>query len=155
MRFILASLLIFSFVVFAANSAHACLCLPLKPRKALKEAKAVFIGKAVEVKRSEQKFTEFIVKFEVERYWKNVPGPYVTVVTAMPGGGSCGLRVVEGKSYLIFAYGEGRIETSICSARAVENATEELKKLGKGKAVEVIPPPPSPPSNNAMQPTAK
>ena len=140
MRRILAALLLFSFVVLAAESAYACLCLPFKPRKALKEAKAAFVGKVVEVKRSEQRFTEVFVKFEVERYWKNVPGPYVTVVTTMPGGGSCGLHVKEGTSYLIFAYGAERLETSICSARAVEHAAEELRQLGKGRMVEKVPP---------------
>lgn len=124
MKHLRAALLLLGFFALASYPAYACLCLPLKPRKELKEAKSVFIGKVVGLKLDEENFGEVSVKFEVERYWKNVPGPYVWVVTNRPGPGSCGLHVVEGESYLIFAYGDKRLETSLCSARAVERATE-------------------------------
>jgi hypothetical protein len=74
------------------------------------------------------------VKFRVEKYWKGVLTTEMIVVTGR-GGGDCGYRFEVGARYLIFAYGgDTKLETNICQrTKGLEEATEDLKLLGKGK----------------------
>lgn len=125
-------------LLFGAQHAYPCSCLPRSPDKKLKESEAVFVGEAIAVSKDFQKRT-MAVKFKVERYWKGVTYPEVIVISSLPGGGSCGLPVEVGGKFLIYASRSKQLETSICSSRRIGVAADELKKLGKGKVLKTKP----------------
>jgi hypothetical protein len=134
-------ILVGGWAIFVPIVASACTCdLPspgktLKPQvvEARKQSRPVFSGEVVEVIADPQ-VPYLKVKFRVEKYWKGVLTTEMIVVTGR-GGGDCGYRFEVGARYLIFAYGgDAKLETNICQrTKGLEEATEDLKLLGKGK----------------------
>jgi hypothetical protein len=136
MRNLFRTILVFAFVGFSASAVYPCSCEFAKPSKKLREAKAVFVGEVLEIRRNEKdKFADVAIRFKVERRWKGAKDLEITVVSARGICCTCGLPVTVGTKYLIYAYEteEGQIETSLCSSMPLERATEELTELGKGK----------------------
>ena len=128
--------MLFAFVALSASAVYPCSCEFAKPRKKLREAKAVFVGEVLEIGRNEKdKFADVAIKFKVETRWKGAKEPNITIVSARGICCTCGLPVSAGTKYLIYAYEteEGQLETSLCSSMPLERATEELTALGKGK----------------------
>jgi len=131
----IACLLLVGLVV---RSAAACSCAPPPPPKqALEAAVAVFSGKVVEIKPGDQPFAPKQVTFEVNRSFKGVDGGRVSVTTAADSA-MCGYAFQQGKSYLVYCYGEKKsLSTNICTrTRNIETAGEDLKELGEGKKPE-------------------
>ena len=71
--------------------------------------------------------------FQVDRAWKGVSEDTVTVRTSTQGA-ACGYFFNEGKSYLVYAFGdEHSLSTGSCSNVAViEAAGERIAFLGEG-----------------------
>ena len=141
MKRLLRTTSLISFVMFAATIVYPCTCEIMKPSKKLKEARAVFIGEVVEIGHNDKsRWATVAVKFKVEKYWKGVKEPYITVVTAPGICCTCGLKVEAGTRYLIYAFDleDGQIETSLCTSAPVDSelSIEELKVLGKGKLLK-------------------
>lgn len=113
---------------------QACSCgEPPGPKAALESAAAVFAG---EVEQIELDFTRdgypaaYLVTFRVERQWKGEDSSRAIVETGL-GGGDCGFRFARGKKYLVYAFGQSRLGTGICSrTRALADATEDFAALG-------------------------
>jgi 2-phosphoglycerate kinase len=110
--------------------------LPRSVTKKLRESEAVFVGEVVAISIDAQKRT-MAIKFRVERHWKGVTSPDMIVITSVPGPGSCGLSVEVGSKFLIYASRSKQLETSLCSSRRIEAASDEMKKLGKGKTLKI------------------
>lgn len=122
----------------------ACTCeLPrpgITPKQVVAQArdkaKAVFVGKVIELIENPQVFY-VEVKFKVEGSWKQVSTNQLVLRTGR-GGGDCGYRFEIGERYLVYAYGSDAmtLETNICQrTRKLADAGEDLKLLGKSKVV--------------------
>ena len=141
MRNLFRASLLFCLMIFATSVVYPCSCDFMKPQKKLKEARAVFIGEVVEIGSNDKdKMLSVSIKFKVERYWKGIKEPYITVISAPGICCTCGLAVKVGAKYLIYAFDfeNGQIETSLCTSAALESerSTEELKVLGKSKVLK-------------------
>jgi len=101
-------------------------------REKYRASEAVFVGEVVAVSGDAEKRT-MAIKFKVEEYWKGVTYPDMIVVSPLPKADSCGLAVEVGGKYLVYAWRDGQLQTSVCSSLSLEHAADELKKLGKGK----------------------
>lgn len=125
-------------LVLGARQAAACSCAPVvAPDKALVQAAAVFLGKAVKVESpsSQPIGGEVHVKFQVDRFWKGVASRDVVVGT-WSNGAMCGYGFQEGENYLVYAHidSQGRLQTSLCSRTRLEaDADEDLSVLGEGQ----------------------
>jgi len=137
-RNLIRTVLLFTFVALTASAVYPCQCEIMKPSKKLRKAKVVFVGEVVEIGRNDKsQWATVSVKFKVERYWKGKKEQYVTVVGAPSAAGACGLPVKLGEKYLIYAFKtEGQLETSFCVSRTLENATEDLTIIGRGKELK-------------------
>jgi hypothetical protein len=146
------------FMPLTAAVAYPCSCDFMKPKKKLKEARAVFVGEVVGIGHNDKdREANVAVRFKVERYWKGVKEPHITVVTAPGICCTCGLKVQVGVKYLIYAFPleNGQVETSLCDSAPAESerSIEELRVLGKGKVLKSAQSPSRPPPNNGMHPT--
>jgi len=139
-RFIIALAIVFSAVVFgfssnfqkaesAANFNLRCASLPVQA--AYRQSKAVFVGEVIgEEKNGDTKS----FNFKVERYWKGKSAKKIKIDVYETSRYQAFFK--KGEKYLIYADAdeEGKLRVSRCSrSRDVENAEEDLQKLGKGK----------------------
>jgi hypothetical protein len=135
-----------------ASSVYACECAGRgSPRKELRQAGAVFTGEIVQVVPVEHS-TRYLIKFKVEKFWKGVGGEFITVTSL---GGLCGIPFSVGEGWLVYAYDKDLWTDNCSRTKRVENASEDLRALGRGKrpkiksnGVGAVPP------NNGMHPTA-
>jgi hypothetical protein len=133
--------MLLSLMALATTTAHPCTCIFLKPKKKLKEARAVFIGEIVEIGHNDKdKLESVVVRFKVDKYWKGIKEPIISIVTEPYVCCTCGLNVQVGVRYLIYAFAlkNGQLETSLCASAPVESkrSIEELKVIGKGKLLK-------------------
>jgi hypothetical protein len=107
-------------------------CAMLSFEAAYRESEAVFIG---EVLSSEKKGDDKVFKFKVEKYWKGKDAKNLEVSVYESTRYQAWFET--GKKYLVFAYDEdGTLhDTARCSrSKDLENASEDLTKLGEGKS---------------------
>lgn len=120
-----------------AAPASACSCaMPKPPEEALRDATAVFSGRAVRIERpvfSPSSLDPVSVAIGVDRWWKGPGTARVTVKTAREGA-SCGYGFIEGREYLVYAYGDGNdLGVSACSrTKPLVSAGEDIAALGRG-----------------------
>jgi hypothetical protein len=93
-----------------AASAYSCSCADPSPREKFRAAKAVFVGKIIDVKPSAEKkgdlqyFPE-VVKFSVEKQWKGARKSEIIVLASYDWIGMCGdLELIVGEQYLVYAH---------------------------------------------------
>lgn len=136
-------LLLFSLalITIGSNDGLACSCvlpLPAIPleqqvREARKQANAVFVGNVLAVNEDQDKFV-MVVKFQIERSWKQIRAQEIVITTGR-GHGDCGFPFTVGMKYLVYAYSadDGKFSTGICSRtkKVSENETQEIKLLGR------------------------
>ena len=131
-------------LLLARVEGFACTCalpFPNSPlqkqvRVALRESRAVFSGKVLEVTEDPQTL-HVAVRLRVERVWKGSPREVVRIFTGR-GGGDCGYQFEVGQSYLVYAYKwrETELGTNICQRTAkLSEASGDLRVLGRGKGV--------------------
>ncbi len=125
---------------FGVESILACTCLPNQSAtQELKRATAVFSGKVIEVRKHRQSADPFATVeavFEVERSWKGVDQKSISIFTSSRSI-SCGYGFKEGRSYLVYAHGDGKgLYTGLCSrTKRLKNARDDLKELDQAKGV--------------------
>lgn len=112
-----------------------------KVKDAKKGASAVFVGKLVrltEPKKPDGSLTgEVIAEFEVDRAWKGVRSSKITVYTTNICC-ICGFPFHEGATYLVYAAGEKKLYTNICTRTVsigVGSKSEDEEHLGKAIVV--------------------
>lgn len=115
----------------------ACSCAPPpEPKKALEQAKAVFLAEVVKIETEGQERT---VKLKVERWWKGGDAGEITVSTAKSSA-ACGYGFEEKKKYLVYASEQAKdkpLHVSLCSRTRTDKEAEksgDFKELGAGKA---------------------
>ena len=129
-------------LVLSSVDALACTCeLPLrnltlkqKVNEARKKSKALFAGQVLEVTANAD-VQSVVVRFKVQRSWKNLPAKEVSIVTGR-GGGDCGYAFSVGETYLVYAYSiaSKSLGTNICQRTAkITDVREDLEILGKGR----------------------
>lgn len=141
----LSVFLVFSVAAsFSFNEAHACSCMvPESPEIEMEKFQAVFSGKVTEIEEthpSEPLFSSLdpvLVTFDIDRIWKGLDEKNQTVtVTTSASSASCGFYFQEHVEYVVYAYqhdADSKLEVSLCSrTNTVENAAEDLEKLGEG-----------------------
>lgn len=116
----------------AAEAAHACSCAPLPgPKEAAEGADAVFTATvtSIEVHQINRK-----VHLRVAGTWKGAQCGELTLTTGR-NDADCGFDFEEGKSYLVYAYGEpGKLATGLCTrTQQLSKAEKDLAALGKPK----------------------
>jgi len=124
---------------FVPSLVWSCSCKPPDPpKKSLATVDAVFVGKVVQVVEGKKDvFPRKTVVLVVSTVWKGKLTKELSLTTGI-GGGDCGYRFEEGKSYLIYAYGDVKkgMSTNICTrTRPLERAAMDLRALGKGNEV--------------------
>ena len=93
-------------------------------------SKAILVGEVVEIDQSKP---DAIVTFKVEKMWKGAKSETIVVRTNNQGK-TCGFIFTRGEKYLVYAYEEGALRTSICTrTREVKSAAEDLKELTQKK----------------------
>jgi len=135
----LISLSLFVLLVFAQIEAFACTCITdtdityeQSIKFNLKNAKAVFTGKVLEVADIFQS-NDVNVKIQVDKIWKGNLSKFV-VITTSRFSSACGYKFEKGKSYLVFArtFEKSGLKTHLCLPnREIIKAGQELKILGK------------------------
>ena len=146
---ILSAFLIFSVAAnFSFNEAHACSCMvPESPEIEMERFQAVFSGKVTEIEEtnpSEPLFSSsdpVLVTFDIDRIWKGLDEKNSTViVTTSTSSASCGFYFQEDVEYIVYAYqhdADSELQVSLCSrTNTIENASEDLEKLGEGLMVQ-------------------
>lgn len=130
-------LLVVAVSIAMQTEAHACKCSsPSPPCEATWHADAVFEGTVLDIvpisePSTHQGGASFRVRVHVSAVWLGEV-PAVTDVYTGSGGGDCGYPFVQGRSYVIYAYGRqgGRLEANICSrTRAWDDAEEDRAYL--------------------------
>ena len=137
MKYVVPVVLFALILSVMAKGTHACTCEIFgdgSPRSVIHQAKAVFIGKVLEVRPAtkaerEDGSNSYIVRLRVERFWKGIKGSEVFVETDMFG---CGPNFEVGQKYLVYGMRK-RLETACTGTRKVEDAEEDLKAIGPGK----------------------
>lgn len=118
--------------------AFACSCArPSDPQTALTRADAVFNGRVASIQRLEMDgYAQLLVKFDIDTSWKGETEDQVFVMTA-DNSAACGYYFKKGEAYLVYSYlYEGVLHTNICTRTSLlENATEDLRELGKGEDI--------------------
>lgn len=139
-------LLFILFLWWKPLDASACFCVASPPpKKALKEADAVFSGEVVEI-IDNRKFVRGkgkTIHFKVDKVWKGIDESEAVVTTGFDTEG-CGFPFEEGKKYLVYATMSDRfvantLTTSICRRTTeLAYATEDLNVLGEGQEVSSL-----------------
>ena len=114
-----------SFSSLTDQRALACSCArPGSPREELRRVDAVFSGEVRSVNRER-------IEFKVEKIWK---GPRAKRISIKYELSTCTYVFVEGKKYLVYAYGKEIFSTHVCTrTKELDKASGDLKELGEGK----------------------
>lgn len=122
--------------VAVAGKANACICSePLPPRKALKEAKAVFVGEVTDVQEDDAP----VVQLKPLTVWKGLDPGAERVEIEAPLFEGCTFVFSLGQKYLVYAYDgptafdrSAPLVTNSCTrSTRLSRADEDLRRLGK------------------------
>ena len=104
-------------------------------RRDFREARAIFIGQALEIIRNPRipegypsGEIDYAVRFEIERKWKGARGAEITILVHSPV--TCSnFNFQEGERYLVYAFGRDLVSTTIFTrSRPLEWENEETRK---------------------------
>ena len=118
------------------TSAWACTCGRFEPAREVRNATAVFHGRALSIETSGSERQR--IRFEVLASWKGPVDRELSVGTVWNSDG-CGVPFELGREYLVFAgpptdssQPTDTLENHICSSNIIENAADDLKYLEAG-----------------------
>jgi hypothetical protein len=98
------------YLSLSLDAAFAC-CLNIEsPSAEVKNADAIFSGQVIEVSPTEA--GEKITTFKVEKIWKGINSPTMSVSTSTD---SVGSHFEVGETWLVYAYGKDKLSTDICT----------------------------------------
>lgn len=140
MRYLIVLIGVLGLFAIVSPAAKACTCGGAgKPCESYGEASAVFVGTAISFRDAERRkggdreefdWAPRTFKFSVEQPYLGVTGTEIEVATGF-GGGDCGYQFKIGQRYLVYAYGEKKLTTSICTrTKSFASANEDLAFLG-------------------------
>jgi hypothetical protein len=117
--------------------AYACSCVTQEVseeeniHQKFERADAVFAGKALNSSDPETDTDELSIRFQVLKVWK---GPVSPILTVNNDPSTCGLSIVEGSEYLVYAYGgQNHLKIGLCTGTTLLRDTDlDLEVLGTG-----------------------
>lgn len=121
-RLVAAAVLTAGLTTVAAGTAHACSCAPATEEQLLARADHVFQGRVLEKLVEAPQKVRYRVAVAEERKG-DVPDE-VGVVT-YDNGAMCGIDLVVGKDYLIYANGDssdGKVDSNLCGGTRLVDA---------------------------------
>src|SRR5688572_23213950 len=131
-NFLVLVMIVVSFVLAFGNNtpAFACSCFPVPVQQRFEESSVVFSGRVIETETIQ---SDMNATFQIDKAWKGISEDAVTVETATAES-MCGYVFEEGRSYLVYAFGdEHPLGTGSCgNTMPIETATEHLAVLGEG-----------------------
>ncbi len=119
-------------VILSAPAAYSCDCTVPKLRRDYREATAIFVGKVVEVRFNQssddktRRLHPMAVKLKVEKSWKGVRSPEITVITNEAITVCGGFEFREGERYIIYAYEKDLVTFNSCSRSRPLNYEDEF-----------------------------
>lgn len=137
-------------IVMGSPAAMAYQCRQPRPAaEEMERATAIFSGIVTEIEDTgadnagrvvDGQPVRYTVTFDVQRSWKGRQAHRVAVAVPTVGGsgyGFCDVALTRGESYLVYAYGEGTLATTIpsrgvgsCSrTRSLKQAAEDVSVL--------------------------
>jgi hypothetical protein len=136
----ICAVLVLGLAPFLAFPANCCTCEihgDGSPRSELYHSRAVFLGKVTKVRgttQSEQDngYLRYAVTLKIERSWKGTTAGEITVYADL--GGCPPYSVHEGQKWLVYAR-TNWLSIACTRTRKLEDAEEDLRALGKGKAI--------------------
>jgi hypothetical protein len=123
MRAIKHQILVFLLVGLGSTTAIACQPVILSHYKYFRKAKAVFIGKVLDVQPNdaedpdERKYYPYKIKFSVEKIWKG-DNTEITIVSDNGSGACDQLKFKTGEKYLVYAFGKNLAVTTYVGNRS-------------------------------------
>jgi hypothetical protein len=138
-RILLSGALVFSAFVIGLSSnvekaesrGSGARCIVFSVKGALQRSTAVFVG---EVTGDEKNGDIKKSTFKVEKYWKGENRKEIEIFVYETARFQSPFK--EGEKFLVYAMADddGKLTVSRCSrSRALENAEDDIKQLGKGK----------------------
>lgn len=123
----------FSFTHDDANFAFACSCHQTSMQERFERSEAVFSNRVIETEVIQPNMFTMKATFQVDRAWKGLSEDTVTIMTPTQGS-ACGYFFEQGRSYLVYAFGDRHpLSTSSCGgAMPIETAAGHLVFLGQG-----------------------
>lgn len=146
-HYLFIAILICTICFCATETVSACSCdlprLGLSIKKqvadARKNAAAVFVGKIVAIRFSDERMGDTPVtryaKFEVTSLWKGPENRFIEV----PTGNiccTCGIKFEEGETWIVYAYSNGKGGFGTSSCTRTSPSTADSKYLRKPKTVK-------------------
>ncbi len=132
--------ILFLVFLFAATASEnfACSCelqkeisIEKQVRQAYVNSSAVFVGEVVEVIIKPDVYS-VKVRFKIEKSW-NKNNLKEIIISTGKGGGDCGYEFVVGKRYLVYAYGDDKLNTNICTRTDLAEENKDIAVLNKIK----------------------
>jgi len=120
-------------LALAPGRADACSCVALTAEEAFEGHDAVFEGRVLEVRRSDDPTGATVAVLEVVQHWKGIESERVEVSTAAQDS-MCGIAFEVDTSWLIYAERAGdALTTGLCArTRRMSAADEDRAFLGAG-----------------------
>ena len=117
----------------APGSASACSCVAVSAADSFAAHAAVFEGRVVEVRRSDDPAGALVAVMEVVQHWKGITTERVEVSTPAQTS-MCGVAFEPETSWLVYADAAGDVfTTGMCDrTRRIEDAAEDLAEHGAG-----------------------
>lgn len=124
---ILSVITLISFLAF--SEANACVCVPTTIAERLNNHNIAFAGMAIKVEKADKGKTRFT--FRVSQVWK---GGFSKEFSVFTTSSSCETYFEIRKKYIVFAYGDKELTTSICSGN-MDFSAQNAKALRKAQKV--------------------
>ena len=125
-------------LIFSYQITYSCTCEAPSQRKNFRKSEAVFVGKVLEIKESNNNRVAdsigmnkvYDITFEVEKSWKDKTSKQITVVSDNGYLVCGGFPFAVGKQYLVYAKGKDLIVISDCDRTVPIDAGEkDIKNL--------------------------
>lgn len=134
---ILFALFIFLFAAPEKSFGCSCIASPDPVKKQIQSAfigsDAIFSGEVIEVKESPTDKYNFVVKFKVNKSWKDETSQEITINTARESA-MCGYNFEIGKTYIVYAAGTANnLSVNNCSRTMIFSNKGDAKYLDKLK----------------------
>jgi hypothetical protein len=118
-------------VINQSDPAFACECTKRDNLETeFRLAHSVFVGEAIEIKDTQP---DASITFRVEKIWKGNKAEKIIVLTNNQGK-ACGYHFKKGERYLVYAFADGDLRTSICNrTNDLRSADGDLEELNQRK----------------------
>jgi hypothetical protein len=120
-------------LLLSISNVYSCSCANPSQREKFRKADYVFLGQVIDIANSNIEDFVYEVKFKVEKQWKGIKMPELSVHFTFDSPGWCGdLNLAKEEGFLIYAYHERQnlVSYTDCGPNIKANyAIASVKKL--------------------------